>query len=396
MLNRKRLTFGVLILIIIISVRFLPGCGQGLKILTEITSGGTGAGVDWTEWSYRRSVTVSNSGTAMSDYQVNIQLDNSNFSFANADPDGDDIRFNLNGSSLSYWIESWDSVTTHTASVWVKVPSITASGNTVMYLYYGNPGMSAASDFDNTFTKNSGFAGLAAHWHMDEGSGTSIGDSSGNANDGAISDAAWLAADGGRWFTDSTAGFSSGDSLSFNGSSSYVTVSDSDDLDVGSITISAWIKTSADVSTTQFIVSKWSEAPTHEKSYGVYVGTNMINFITSNDGDLNQHTTSGGLLSVNTWYHVAVSFNGAQKVIYINGSQVISDPLASTIYSGTSYLLIGRRNLTVSNYFNGIIDEVSIYNTALTSDQIKALSQRRKDSPDVGDTPVVGIEENVP
>jgi len=84
------------------------------------------------------------------------------------------------------------------------------------------------------------------------------------------------------------------------------------------------------------------------------------------------------------------------KKIYINGSLEISDSWSNSIFSGTSYLLIGRRNLTVSNYFKGIVDEVSIYDSDIGVEKIKALSQMRKYSPDVGDTPVVGVEEIVP
>ena len=51
---------------------------------------------------------------------------------------------------------------------------------------------------------------------------------------------------------------------------------------------------------------------------------------------------------------------------------------------------------SLGNHVDGLMDEVSIYNTALSADEVKALSQRRKDSADVGDLPTVGSEESVP
>jgi hypothetical protein len=68
---------------------------------------------------------------------------------------------------------------------------------------------------------------------------------------------------------------------------------------------------------------------------------------------------------------------------------------ANTIYTGTSTLTIGSRDGTPADLFSGTIDEVSIYNRALSSDEIMALSQRKKYSSDVG-LPSLGAEEIVP
>jgi len=172
---RRRIMLFLLIAVSLISARLLTGCGEGLSILTEDRD----SGIDWSEWSYRRSVTISNTGSTQTDYQVNVTLD-SGFNYSNAASDGSDIRFNYDGVSIPYWIESWNQ--SGDSSIWVEVPSIPAGGK-VFYMYYGKTGETAASDFDNTFTKNSGFSGLVAQWHMDEGSGsTSINDSSSSSN----------------------------------------------------------------------------------------------------------------------------------------------------------------------------------------------------------------------
>jgi uncharacterized repeat protein (TIGR01451 family) len=112
------------------------------------------AGPPWWDpaWQYRRPVVISNTGlTTISRYQVLIKLDNNNFKFSHANAEGSDIRFtNSDGTmDLYYWIESWDSVNLR-AYVWVRVIGL-ASGNTNIFLYYGNPTATTTSDGSATF-----------------------------------------------------------------------------------------------------------------------------------------------------------------------------------------------------------------------------------------------------
>lgn len=387
-LYRRRIMLVILIISSLLSVRLLSGCGEGLSILTEDTS----PGIDWSEWSYRRSVTLTNTGSIQVDYQVNITLD-SGFTYSNAASDGSDIRFNYNGESVPYWIESWNQ--SGNSSVWVKVPLI-PNGGKVIYMYYGKSGETAASDFDNTFTKDSGFSGLVARWHMDEGSGSTIDDSSSGSNDGTIAGASWAGADGGRWYTSTTAGFSTGDSLSFDGTDDYISVADSSSLDVSSITIAAWIKTGSDVTSTQYIVSKWNEG-TNQRSYAVLIENLSVYFLTSQFGTLATVDSQGrATLLTNTWYHVAVTSDGSVKKIFINGElSGTSWAWAYSIHAGTAVFNIGAKDSTPVEPYTGIIDEVSVYNTALSANEIRALSRRSKYSSTVG-TSAVGSEETVP
>ena len=89
-------------------------------------------------WSYRSPILISNPGSAvLTDFQVEIKLNNVNFDFAQALADGSDIRLtSSDGTTLiPFWIESWNYPTS--ATIWVKVPGIPTSGTTV-YVYYGN------------------------------------------------------------------------------------------------------------------------------------------------------------------------------------------------------------------------------------------------------------------
>jgi len=99
----------------------------------------------------KRQITVTEqSGNDLTDYQVLVELNSSNFDFSHANEDGSDIRFHDGNNLLNYWTEKWDNVNQE-AKIWVKVPSIPANGTTTFYMYYGNPNITSASDGEATF-----------------------------------------------------------------------------------------------------------------------------------------------------------------------------------------------------------------------------------------------------
>ena len=154
-----------------------------LLLMTGFASALTGTGGG--EWKYSSTLYVQeNSGKDLSGYQVNILLDSSNFNFSQADPQGKDIRFESGGKQLNHWIESWDQATA-TASVWVKVPSIKANGQSEIKMYYGN---SLAEDISNgasTFELFDDFSNSRLEygtWESNTNGGGQVGFSSGVCN----------------------------------------------------------------------------------------------------------------------------------------------------------------------------------------------------------------------
>jgi hypothetical protein len=102
-------------------------------------------------WSYRSQVTVTNLDATMpANLQVKVALDGS-FDFSRAQSNGADLRVtDADGrTALPFWIEKWNPSATG-ATVWVNVPSIPASGET-LYFYYGNPSATSASNGNATF-----------------------------------------------------------------------------------------------------------------------------------------------------------------------------------------------------------------------------------------------------
>ena len=158
-----------------------------------------------TFWDFHHDIDLG-AATAIADYPVKIQQTEgaNGFSYANAQPNGEDLRFyDSAGNALSYWIESWNPASTST--VWVKVAN---AGTTNIDMYYGNQDVAAASDPDATFLFHDDFvngttgmmpAGWTAVGGATSGTQPSVVDDSGNlvfsdgANSGGpvISGTAW-------------------------------------------------------------------------------------------------------------------------------------------------------------------------------------------------------------
>ena len=102
-----------------------------------------------TNWNYRKPITISNTGSTLTDHQVLVTVDTLALA-GNIQVGCADIRFTDNGGiiPLSYWIESGPNTTS--TKIWVKISSI-ANGNNTIYLYYGNSGAPSASNGTNTF-----------------------------------------------------------------------------------------------------------------------------------------------------------------------------------------------------------------------------------------------------
>jgi len=126
-----------------------------------------------TDWECRRPITIQ-SDNALTDYQILVQLNTSNFDFSKANPDGSDIRFvdEDDTTKLSYWIEEWNA-SSQTARIWVNVTSIPAGEKTI-YLYYDNSNAVSESDGEAVFEFFDDFEGTsldANKWGIDDGSG---------------------------------------------------------------------------------------------------------------------------------------------------------------------------------------------------------------------------------
>ncbi len=147
--NAPRIAFGITVFVL--TILLLVG------VASALSNDGGGS------WQYSKDITISNSGSALADYQILVSLDSSNFP-TNAQINGADIRFtDAVGNELNYWIESWDNAG-KIAKIWVKVPSISAGTTSTTRMYYGNPSASSSSNGDTTFDFFDDFSGSLDKW----------------------------------------------------------------------------------------------------------------------------------------------------------------------------------------------------------------------------------------
>ncbi|MBI4160711.1 MAG: LamG domain-containing protein [Candidatus Yanofskybacteria bacterium] len=164
------------------------------------------------------------------------------------------------------------------------------------------------------------------------------------------------------------------------GSSQYLSHTDTSVFDItGDMTIEAWVKLeTAQSATVQTIVSKYLSAG-NQRGYTAQVdksGSNFrVKFIISNDGTSGYQRTINYELVVGTWYHVALVYTAASQQVefFVNGvSQGTGsgDTLPTSIYNNTAPFYVGAYQSGDLSEWDGLIDEVRIWNVARTSTQI--------------------------
>jgi hypothetical protein len=202
--------------------------------------------------------------------------------------------------------------------------------------------------------------GLVAAYSFDEGTGLSAGDYSQNGNTGAISGATWVSA--GKF----------GNALAFDGLNDWVTIPDSSSLDLKyGLTLEAWVKPSA----TQNWPTVIEKEAAPNLSYALYANSDASfsnrpsthMFV----GGYDRNIRGGSTLPVGTWTHLAASYDRVALRLYVNGAQVASLPTAGAIDTSTGLLRIGGNATWPTEFFNGVIDEVRVYSSALSAAEIQ-------------------------
>jgi hypothetical protein len=187
-------------------------------------------------WDYRKSIIINSSkvpdtdeSAGETDFPVLIDLTDADLQ-ANARSDGYDIFFtSSNGTTkLAHEIEIYTTATGR-LTAWVKVPNLSSSADTVIYMYYGNASASDMQDVApaKALVWSNGYAGV---WHLPNGTSLTANDSTG-VNNGTI-----------HSVTASSTGKIDG-AGAFNGSSGYISLGDPASMKVttGAATLSGWV-----------------------------------------------------------------------------------------------------------------------------------------------------------
>ena len=165
--------------------------------------------------------------------------------------------------------------------------------------------------------------------------------------------------------------------LSLDGDGDYVEIADSESLNAinSQVTMEAWIKAKAFTNQWTFLIYK-GDGP-NERSYTLWLRDDRLLLLDSVSNDLKSQI---GIITLDTWYHVAGILNGKSGVmkILVNGIEIASGDFGKDIRISSTPLRIGwthEEDTTHSSRYSsfaGQIDEVRIWNIARTHEEIQA------------------------
>lgn len=203
---------------------------------------------------------------------------------------------------------------------------------------------------------------LVSWWKMDDGTNNkTITDYMGNNNGTSQQNTTALQTTG-----------KNGGALMFNGTSDYASIPDNASLKPAAITVSAWIKTSDVTQNYAMFASKSSNGGDGWNLRFNSVSGKPMFIALVGDTFVDQSLYSVSIAAANDqWTHVVGVYDGNAVKTYVNGDLSGSYSISGNLVFNTDDLLLGRR--ADGFYFNGSIDDVQIYNRALSADEITAL-----------------------
>ena len=267
-----------------------------------------------------------------------------------------------NVAVAGYWIErcqgagcsSFAQIATTTGTGTTYSDTSVAPGTSYSYRVRAADAVPNLGPYSNTATAATPGASAptpVAAFAFDEVSGTTVVDASGNGNTGTAAGTTRVST--GRY----------GQALDFNGASSLVTVADAASLRLTTaMTLEAWVDPTA-------VNSAWRDVIYKGDDNYYLEATSTQGGVPAGGGTIG--TTYGtSALAPNTWTHLAVTYDKAAVRLYVNGTQVSTVAATANLATAASPLAIGGDPL-YGQYFKGLIDEVRIYNVALSGSQIQ-------------------------
>ena len=199
-------------------------------------------------------------------------------------------------------------------------------------------------------------------------------DASGKANNGALQN-------GAAWTTGKN-----GAALGFDGVDDVVYIGNSTSLNSvsTSVTIAAWVYRVANQPGGVSVVSRELNTTYYEHYYFGFEDGKYRWFVNTSSGY--SDTTIGSAAPLGQWVHLAGTYDGASVKLYVNGALQFTTSHTGTFSSDTTGITIGASHNDATHQaiegFNGAIDEVTLYNRALSAQEVQQLYQGTTGSPD--------------
>ncbi|MHA2075167.1 MAG: DUF2341 domain-containing protein, partial [Candidatus Hodarchaeales archaeon] len=335
--------------------------------------------VDWyyPGLKYRKEINIDSTkvgGSGLSHFPVLIDLKDIDLHYPhNVQPDGDDILFcDATGAKLDHEIEFFDQFGngTHAHLVaWVRIPTLSGTIDTQIFMYFGNSGMSSQANPAGVW--NSNFRGV---WHLNQnpaGTPPQMIDSTSYGDDGT------------------TSGLSSGDlitgkvdgGLNFPDTGlPYINMGDQASLDMGSgdFTLELWFNYDAADSNAGPLAGKGAYG-SGGKRYFIALTSGSGNIKAEIDDDSTKHEiTSTSSYGDNIWHHAAMVRDGNWLRFYIDGTEISGSPkditgegnLDNAGMPFTINTLSSDQGPTFSDDATVKMDEVRVSNAARSADWI--------------------------
>ena len=209
-------------------------------------------------------------------------------------------------------------------------------------------------------------------WSFDEGSGTTANDASGYGNNGTLTNGpVWQCASVDPNYTPSGQGCT----LQFDGANDYVIVDNNFIVDSPtSLTVSAWFKKNGEGSNYECVLHKGSDTSIGNSEY--WLGVDLDDYLTATIGARTGVGWAAGRTTAKAtlgfWYHLLASWDGFGVRVYIDGKYIKQYSLASYDLL-TNPTRFGASSNGTTYQFNGLVDDVHIYEKALTAGEIQQL-----------------------
>lgn len=271
-----------------------------------------------------------------------------------------DQQFNELPSKISY--QEFCSSQWINRSIVTFVANISANEKKRVYVYSINN--------TNTTAPSHNLA-VKGYWTFDEAGGTLAKDFSGSQNNGTLTNFDFNSSSG--WFNGTSCKY--GSCLRFDGVNDYVAVSNPSNIPIGNsaYTMAAWFKVGT-YSGAQGIVG-WGNFGTTNQVNALRLAQNICGGVNlgfrhywwGNDLDVcTSYPAVGG------WSHVVATFDGTTRKIYLNGTQIASDtPIGHSVPNANNFRIGSTNN---GEYFNSTIDDVRIYDRAITTAEITSIA----------------------